>query len=66
MVVKKQRQNETNDEIGQMLVSRALSWTEKIRLASAQMFAESHAENPKNMTPAQDPKQDGGMRGRMG
>ena len=43
---KKRKQLKTIDEIGQMLVSRALDDTKKMRKAGADIFAKSGPEQP--------------------
>ena len=43
---KMEKQTETNDEIGQFLVSGALDDTKKMRKASADIFAKSGLEKP--------------------
>ena len=43
---KNKKQVDNLDEIGQMLVSRALDWTKKIRKIAADIFAKSGLEKP--------------------
>ena len=43
---KKQKKVDNLDEIGQMLVSRALDWTKKTRKIAADIFAKSGPEKP--------------------
>ena len=43
---KNKKQVDNLDEIGQMLVSRALDWTKKIRKTATDIFAKSWPEKP--------------------